>query len=175
MLMLNYAIKTDLKNVTHVDTSQFALKTNLACLKTEDDQLDIDKLASVLVDLSKVSDVVKNDVVKKTVCDKLVAKVNNICFKYQTDKTEWEKKIPDVTGFVKKTKLTELDKKIPDVSSLAAKTALSVVGNKIPYISSLFKKTDYNVKISELEEKVTDHKHYEFITTPEFNNLLLAF
>ena len=63
-------------------------------------------------------------------CDKLVAKVNNICFKYQTDKTEWEKKIPDVTGFVKKTKLTELDKKIPDVSSLATKTALSVVGNK---------------------------------------------
>ena len=80
-----------------------------------------------------------------------------------------------MTGFVKKTKLTELDKKIPDVSSLAAKTALSVVGSKIPYISSLFKKTDYNVKISELEEKVTDHKHYEFITTPEFNNLLLAF
>ena len=83
------------------------------------------------------------------------------------------KDVTDVTGFVKKTKLTELDKK--NVSSLATKTALSVVGNKIPYISSLFKKPDYNVKISELEEKVTDHNHYEFITTPEFNNLLLAF
>ena len=63
----NDATKTDLKNVTHVDTSSFALKTNLADLKTEVDKLDIDKLAPVPVDLSKLSDVVKNDVVKKTV------------------------------------------------------------------------------------------------------------
>ena len=61
----NYSTKTDLKNVTHVDTSRFALKTNLANLKTEFDKLDIDKLAPVPVDLSKLSDVVKNDVVKK--------------------------------------------------------------------------------------------------------------
>ena len=61
----NYATKTDLKNVTHVDTSSFALKTNLAYLKTEVDKLDIDKLAQAPVDLSKLSDVVKNDVVKK--------------------------------------------------------------------------------------------------------------
>ena len=61
----NYATKTDLKNVTHVDTSSFALKTNLANLKTEVDKLDIDKLVPVPVDLSKLSDVVKNDVVKK--------------------------------------------------------------------------------------------------------------
>ena len=74
----NYATKTDLKNVTHVDTSSFALKTNLANLKTEIDKLDIDKLVPVPVGLSKLSDVVKNDVVKKTVYDKLVAKVNNI-------------------------------------------------------------------------------------------------
>ena len=60
-----YATKTDLKNVTHVDTSSFALKTNLANLKTEVDKLDIEKLAPVPVDLSKLSDVVKNDVVKK--------------------------------------------------------------------------------------------------------------
>ena len=73
-----YATKTDLKNVTHVDTSSFALKTNLANLKTEVDKLDIDKLAPVPVDLSKLSDVVKNDVVKKAVYDILVAKVNNI-------------------------------------------------------------------------------------------------
>ena len=59
----NYATKTDLKNVTHVDTSSFALKTNLANLKTEVDKLD--KSAPVSVDLSKLSDVVKNDVVKK--------------------------------------------------------------------------------------------------------------
>ena len=60
----NYAAKADIKNVTHVDTSTFALK-NLASLKTEVDKLDIDKLVPVLVDLSKLSDVVKNDVVKK--------------------------------------------------------------------------------------------------------------
>ena len=60
----NCATKTDLKNVTHVDTSRFALKANLASLKTEVDKVDIDKLMPVSVDLSKLSDVVKNDVVK---------------------------------------------------------------------------------------------------------------
>ena len=73
----NYATKNDLKNVTHVDTSSFALKTNLGILKTEVDKLHIDKLLPVFVDLSKLSDVVKNDVVKKTVYDKL-AKINII-------------------------------------------------------------------------------------------------
>ena len=73
----NYTTKTDLKNVAHVDTSNFALKTNSANLKNEFDKLDIDKLAPVPVDLSNLSGVVKNDV-KKTVYDKLVAKVNNI-------------------------------------------------------------------------------------------------
>ena len=61
----NYATKIVSKHVTHVDTSSFALKTNLAILKTEVDKLDIDKLAPVPVDMSKLSDVVKNDVVKK--------------------------------------------------------------------------------------------------------------
>ena len=74
----NFATKTDLKNVTHVDTSSFALKTNLGSLKTEVDKLDIDKLAPVPVDLSKLSDVVKNDILKKTVYDELIAKVNGI-------------------------------------------------------------------------------------------------
>ena len=68
----NYATKADIKNISHVDTSSFALKTNLANLKTETDKLDIDKLAPVPVDLSKLSDLVKNDVVKKTVYDKIV-------------------------------------------------------------------------------------------------------
>ena len=93
----NYATKTDLKNVTHFDTSNFALKTNLASLKTEVDKLDIDKLAPVPVDLIKLSHVVKNDVVKKAVYDKLAAKVHNVDnsdfvlkTKYQTDKTELE-------------------------------------------------------------------------------------
>ena len=97
--------------------------------------------------MSKLSDVVKNDVVKKTVYDKLVAKVNNIDTsdfvlktKYQTDKTELEKKIPDLNDFVKKTKLTELEKKIPDVSSLATKTPLTAVENKITDVSSLVNK-----------------------------------
>ena len=76
--MSNHATNADLKNVTHVDASSFALKTNWANLKAEVDKLDIDKLAPVLVDLSKLSDVVKNDVAKKAVYDKLVAKVDNI-------------------------------------------------------------------------------------------------
>ena len=60
----NYETKTDIKNISNVDTSSFALKTNLANLKTEVDKLDIGKLAPVPVDLSKLSDIVKNDVVK---------------------------------------------------------------------------------------------------------------
>ena len=74
----NYATKEDVKNITHVDTSSFALKTNLSSLKTEVDKLDIDKLVPVPTDLSKLSNVVKNDVVKKAVYNKLVAKVDKI-------------------------------------------------------------------------------------------------
>ena len=125
--MSNYATKADIKNITHVDTSSFALKTNLASLKTGVDKLDIDKLAPVPADLSKLSDVVKNDVGKKTLYDKLVAKLNNfdasdfvLKTKYNTDKTELEKKIPNVTDFVKKNP-TELENKIPDISNLAKK------------------------------------------------------
>ena len=73
-----YATKIDLKNVTHVDTSSFALTTNLATLKTEEDKSDIEKLAPVSTDLSKLSNVVKNDAVKKDVYDKLATKVNSI-------------------------------------------------------------------------------------------------
>ena len=61
----NYATKADIKNISHVDTSSFALKTNLPDLKTEVDKLDINKLVPVPTDLSKASNVVKNDVVKK--------------------------------------------------------------------------------------------------------------
>ena len=94
----NYATKTVIKNISHVDTSSFALKSNLASLKTEADKLDIDKLVPVPVDLIKLSDVVKNDVVKKTVYNKLVAKVNSIDTSrfvlktsYDTNKKELEK------------------------------------------------------------------------------------
>ena len=154
----NYATKTDLKNVTHVDTSSFALKTNLANLKTEVDKLDIDKLAPVPVDLSKLSDVVKNDVVKKDVYDKLVAKVNNIDTndfvlktKDNSDKMELEKKIPDVTDFVKKVKLTELENKIHDISNLATKIALTTVENIIRYFTSLVKKKIMTQKLLKLK------------------------
>ena len=145
----NYATKTHLKNITQIDTSSFALKTNLASVKTEVYKLDIDKLAPVPVDFSKLSDAVKNDIVKKTVYDKLAAKVNIIDTsdfvlktKFQTDKTELEKKIHDVSDFLKKTKLTELENKIPYISSLAIKTALTAVENKIPSVSSLVKKSN---------------------------------
>ena len=74
----SYATKTDLKNVTNVDVSSFASKTNLASLKTEVDKIDADKLKTVRVDLAKLSNVVKNDVAKKTEYNKLVGKVDNI-------------------------------------------------------------------------------------------------
>ena len=142
----NYATKADIKNISHVDTSSFALKTNLANLKTEVDKLDIDKLVPVPVDLSKLSDVVKNDV-KKDVYNKLVTKVDNIDTsgfvlktKYDTDKSALENKIPDTSGLVKKTdyntKITEIEGKIPDISNLATKTALTTVENKIPSVSN---------------------------------------
>ena len=99
----NYATKKDVNDITHVDTSNFALKTNLADFKTEVDKLDIDKLVPVPNDLSKLSNVVKNDVVKKTLYDKLAAKVNNI----------------DTSDFVLKTnfntKFTGLENKIPNI------------------------------------------------------------
>ena len=69
----------DIKNILHVDTSRFALRSNLASLRTEVDKLEIDKLVPVLVDLSKLRDVVKNAVVKQTAYGKLAAKVNSIC------------------------------------------------------------------------------------------------
>ena len=107
----NYATKTDLKNVSHVDVSSFALKSNLASLKTEVDKLDIYRLTPVPNDLVKLSNVVKNDVVKKTEYEKLVATVNNIDIMgfvlkttCDTDKSDLEKKISDT------------DKKIPDTA-----------------------------------------------------------
>ena len=107
--LTNYKRKGDIKNITHIDTSSFALKTNLSSLKTEVDKLDIDKLVPIPNDLSKLSNVVKNDIVKKTVYNKLVAKVDNIDSndfvlktKYSTDKTKLENKIPDISGLVTK-------------------------------------------------------------------------
>ena len=94
----NYAAKADIKNISHVDTSSFALKTNLANLKTEVDKLDIDKLVPVPVNLSKLSDVVKNDVTKKT--------------DYNAKITEIENKIPDISNLATKTALNTVENKI---------------------------------------------------------------
>ena len=112
----NYATKTDLKNLAHVDVSSFASKTNLDSLKTETDKLDIDELTPPPNDLAKLSNVVNNEVVKNTEYDKLFGKVDNIVTtglvlktKNGTDKSDLEKKISDV------------DKKISDTSSLVKK------------------------------------------------------
>ena len=132
----NYATRSDIKNISHVDTSSFALKTNLANLKTEVDKLDIDKLKPVPIDLSKLSNVVNNDVY-----DKLLTKVNNVDTsgfvlktEHDTDKSELENKIPGTSGLVKKTdyntKITEIEGKFPEISNLAIKTALTTVEKK---------------------------------------------
>ena len=86
--LANYATKTDLKNVSHVDVSNFALKSNLSSLKTEVNKLYIGKLVPVPVDLSELSDAVKNDVIRKTEYNKLLTKVDS----------------SDTTNFVKKNK-----------------------------------------------------------------------
>ena len=106
---------------------------------------------SVPVDLSNVSDFVKNYVVKKAEYDMLVAKVDKVDTsgfvlktKYDTDKSKLENKILYTSGPVKKTvydaKITEKEGKIPDVTNLATKTALTTVDNKIPDVSSVVKK-----------------------------------
>ena len=143
----NYATQDDVKNITHVDTSSFALKTNLPNLKSE-----VYKLKPIPTDLTKLSDIVKNDVVKKTNYNKLVTKVDNIDTSglvkktdYSTKITEMEDKISDSSSFVKKTdcniKTTEIEDKLPDTTNLATKTALTTVENKIPDTTNLATKT----------------------------------
>ena len=123
----------------------------------------------VPVDLSKLSDVVKNDVVKKTEYNKLVTKIDNTDTtnflkrnKYEKDGSDFEdkinkidKKIPDVTSLVKKpdfnTKIIEREGKIPSITGLATNSDLTVAENKIPDISSLVNETDHNTKISDIE------------------------
>ena len=112
----NYATKADLKNTTGIDTSKLAAKSDLASLKAKMDKIDVQKLKTVLIDLSKLSSVANNEVVKKFAHSKLVAKVNNIDTsefvletKYQTDNSDLEKKISDT------------DKKVPDTSGIIKK------------------------------------------------------
>ena len=134
----NYAKKSDLKNVTRVDVSCFALKTNLSSLKTEVDKLGIDELTPPEVDklgideltplpddLAKLSNVVKDDLVKKTEYTKLVSKVNGTdttnfvsTTKYENGGSDLEKNISDV------------NKKIPDVSTRINKKQILMLVEK---------------------------------------------
>ena len=146
----NYATKKqDIKNIPHVDTSNFTLKTNLSSLKAEVDKLDINKLVPILNDLSELSNVVKNDVVKKAGYNKLVAKVDNINTndfvlktKYSADKTELENKISDVSDLVTKAQLNVVENKIPRASDLVTKNDLITIQNKIPNTSNIASKSD---------------------------------
>ena len=158
--LTNYATKTDLKNITHTDVSSFASKTNLAALKTEVDKIDADKLKTVPVDLAKLSNVVKNDAVKKTdyntkvtSIETQIAGVTKNTLNNLTDITKL--KTVDTSNFVLKTKLASdvttlenkidtVDKKIPDVSGLATKTNLT----------SYLQTATFNLKVTEVEIKI---------------------
>ena len=152
----NYATKDDVKNITHVDVSSYATKTNLAALKSEVDKIDTDKLKAVPDDLAKLSNVVKNEVVKKTdfSVDTYVTRT-----KFSTDTDALDDKIDKV------------EKKIPDISSLETKrnvtTLVNNLNNKINNlkINDYAKKTSltnymlrstFNTKSTELENKIKD-------------------
>ena len=207
----NYATKIDAKDINHVDTSSYALRTNLAALKTEVDKIDTDKLKTVPDDLAKVSNVVKNDVVKKTIYNTLKNKVDAIDTsgfvtrtKFTTDTnalddkidkfekkipdisglatkssvtcliTEQEgytdkvkKKIPDISGLASKTELTDVEDKIPDVSGLVTAFALTAVENKIPDINSLIIKTDFDAKLKNISDRVSNNKSKDLLLDNE--------
>ena len=120
-------------------------------------KLDVDKLVPVPVDLSKLSDAVKNDVVKKDV--------------YNAKIKDTEDQIPHITNLATNTtlnaKINEVKNEIPSITNLATTAALTAVENKIPNGSNLVQETDYNAKIYESEKKITDHDHDRQITTQE--------
>ena len=177
----NYATKTDVKNITHVDVSSFASKTNLADLKSEVDKIYTGKLKTVPDDWAKLSNVVKNDVVKKTAYNALKSKVDGIDVskyvgrtKYETDgKAIYdkidvvEKKIPVLTDFVTTARFNH------EKNLLATKTALTTVENKIPDISTLATKTSLSslLPVSTFNSKVTtvDNKFYDFVKKTDYS------
>ena len=132
--LFNSATKAALKGATGIDTSMLASKTDLTCLKTKLDILGIDKLKIVPADLSKLSNAVDNDVVKKTVHNQLVIKIDAI---YAI--------IPNTNGLVSKAKY-DSDKQ--GLGKNIAKKIHSTIG--------LVKKTDYNRKVTEIENKILD-------------------
>ena len=158
--LTNYATKTDLENITHVHVSSYASKNNLAALKTEVDKIDVDKLKTAPTDLAKLSNVVKNDVVKKTDYNTKVTSIENqIAGITKNTIDNWAdiKKIKavDTNSFVLKTKLASdvttlenkidtVDKKIPDISVLATKTSLNA------YLQT----STFSSKVTEVENKI---------------------
>ena len=130
--LINYATKTDLKNIAHVDVSSFASKTNLAALKSEVDNIDVDKLKATPTDLDRLSNLVKNDVGKKTDYNTKVtsieAQIAGLTKNTVDNLADITKlKAIDTNSFVLKTKLASdvttlenkidtVDKKIPDIS-----------------------------------------------------------
>ena len=126
--LANYVTKDDVKNITHVDVSSSASKTNLAALKTEVDKIDTDKLKAVLNDLGKLSNVVKNDVVKKTDYNTKVTGIGN-----------------QISGITKNMidNLADITKlKAVDTSNFVARTKFSADTNALDYkIDGVEKKT----------------------------------
>ena len=166
--MTNYDTKDDAKNITHVDVSSSASNTNVVALKTKVDKIDVDKLKTVLVDLAKLSNVVNNEIVKKTdyntkvtSIESQIAGVTKNTLDNLGDVTKL--KAVDTNNFVLKTKLasdvttleTKIDsveKKIPGVSGLATKTSLTsylqtaIFTSKITEVQNKIKATDIIAK-----------------------------
>ena len=150
--MSNYATKTDLKNVTHVDVSSFASKTDLASLKTEVDKLDILKLSAVTADLAKLANKVANDLVEETDFNKLEKKVtdskagqDNVETTVQNNHLTTETSINNLKAKVDGIDLTKYVKKTdydPKVGNLEL---------KIPDIIGLLPTNTFNSRVSELE------------------------
>ena len=122
MDLFNYLTKADLKGVEGVDTSNLASKSDLASLKAEVDEIDIEELKTSLADLSKLSNIVDNDVVKKTVCDEIVTKVNAIDTSRFVVKTQYN---TDKSGLENKTDVA--DKQIIMLRSLRLKVKYLVL------------------------------------------------
>ena len=152
LYLANYATKTDLKNITHVDVSSFASKTNLAALKTEVDKIDADKLKTTPADLTKLTNAIENDVVKKTDYNTKVTSIEAQIAgltKNTVDNLADITKLNsiDTNSFVTRTKFSAdtnalddkidgVEKKPPDISGLANKTSLNDYARKSDYVSN---------------------------------------
>ena len=106
-------------------------------------------------------------------CKRLIKNTNGLVTKtdYNTKTTEIENKIPDISSSATKTALTTVENKIPSITNLTTKTALTTVENKIPSIRGLVRKTDYNIKITDIENILSNHSHYKYVANSEFNTL----